>query len=43
MAQAAEMSLMTGTLSMASTLEHLIYWMVENPEVLRNPRRNFTV
>jgi cytochrome P450 len=32
------MSIMAGTLSMASTLEHLIYWMVENPQVLRKPK-----
>ncbi|GIJ99636.1 hypothetical protein Aspvir_003637 [Aspergillus viridinutans] len=34
-AQDAQMLLMAGTLTMASTLEHLIYWMVDNPEVLR--------
>ncbi|KAL4864218.1 hypothetical protein BDV12DRAFT_205862 [Aspergillus spectabilis] len=34
-AQDAQMLLMAGTLTMASTLEHLIYWMVDNPETLR--------
>ncbi|KAL5360631.1 cytochrome P450 [Aspergillus floccosus] len=34
-AQDAQMLMMAGTLTMASTLEHLIYWMVDNPEVLR--------
>lgn len=34
-AQDAQMLLMAGTLTMASTLEHLIYWMVDNPDVLR--------
>ena len=35
LAQDAQMLLMAGTLTMASTLEHLIYWMVDNPDVLR--------
>ncbi|KAL4993160.1 cytochrome P450 [Aspergillus recurvatus] len=34
-AQDAQMLLMAGTLTTASTLEHLIYWMVANPEVLQ--------
>ncbi|KAH6635855.1 cytochrome P450 [Chaetomium tenue] len=34
-AEDAQMLLMAGTLTMASTLEHLIYWMVSNPDVLR--------
>lgn len=34
-AQDAQMLLMAGTLTMASTLEHSIYWMLENPDVLR--------
>ncbi|OCK75372.1 cytochrome P450 [Lepidopterella palustris CBS 459.81] len=34
-AQDAQMLLMAGTLTMASNLEHLIYWMVDNPDVLR--------
>ena len=29
------MLLMAGTLTMASTLEHLVYWMLDNPDVLR--------
>lgn len=33
-AQDAEMVLMAGTLTTASTLEHLMFWMVENPDVL---------
>jgi cytochrome P450 len=35
LAQDAQMLLMAGTLTMASTLEHMVYWMVANPEVLR--------
>ncbi|KAL2018247.1 hypothetical protein VTK56DRAFT_1154 [Thermocarpiscus australiensis] len=35
LAQDAQMLLMAGTLTMASTLEHLIYWMVDNLDVLR--------
>ncbi|KAL8727820.1 MAG: hypothetical protein Q9166_005812 [cf. Caloplaca sp. 2 TL-2023] len=35
LSQDAQMLLMAGTLTMASTLEHLIYWMVDNPDVLR--------
>ncbi|GIJ86405.1 hypothetical protein Asppvi_005293 [Aspergillus pseudoviridinutans] len=38
-AQDAQMLLMAGTLTMASTLEHLIYWMVDNPEVLRKLKK----
>lgn len=34
LAQDAQMLLMAGTLTMASTLEHMLYWMVDNPEVL---------
>lgn len=34
-AQDAQMLLMAGTLTMASVLEHLIYWMVDNVEVLQ--------
>ena len=34
-AQDAQMLLMAGTLTMASTMEHLIYWMVDNPDVLQ--------
>lgn len=34
-AQDAQMLLMAGTLTMASTMEHLIYWMLDNPDVLR--------
>ncbi|KAI0387436.1 cytochrome P450 [Hypomontagnella monticulosa] len=34
-AQDAQMLLMAGTLTMASNLEHSIYWMVDNPDVLR--------
>lgn len=35
LAQDAQMLLMAGTLTMASTLEHMIFWMVDNPAVLR--------
>lgn len=35
LAQDAQMLLMAGTLTMASALEHLIYWMVDNPSVLK--------
>ncbi|KAI1110471.1 cytochrome P450 [Nemania sp. NC0429] len=35
LAQEGQMLMMAGTLTMASNLEHLIYWMVDNPEVLR--------
>ncbi|KAF2690140.1 cytochrome P450 [Lentithecium fluviatile CBS 122367] len=34
-AQDAQMLLMAGTLTQASILEHLMYWMVDNPDVLR--------
>ena len=34
-AQDAQMLLMAGTLTTASTLEHLMFWMVDNPNVLR--------
>ncbi|KAI3325976.1 cytochrome P450 [Xylariaceae sp. AK1471] len=33
LAQDAQMLLMAGTLTMASNLEHLIYWMVDNSEL----------
>ncbi|CAH0020670.1 unnamed protein product [Clonostachys rhizophaga] len=33
--QDAQMLLMAGTLTMASNLEHSIYWVVDNPDVLR--------
>ncbi|KAI1261394.1 cytochrome P450 [Xylariaceae sp. FL1019] len=32
--QEAQMMLMAGTLTMSSSLEHLLYWMISNPEVL---------
>lgn len=35
LSQDAQMLLMAGTLTMASTLEHMVYWMVDNPDVLR--------
>ncbi|EHK97153.1 putative Trichodiene oxygenase [Glarea lozoyensis 74030] len=35
LAQDAQMLLMAGTLTMASTLEHMIYWISDNPNVLR--------
>lgn len=34
-AQDAEMVLMAGTLTTATTLEHLLFWMIDNPDVLR--------
>lgn len=34
-AQDGQMLLMAGTLTQASVLEHLMYWMISNPEVLR--------
>jgi cytochrome P450 len=34
-AQDAQMLLMAGTLTQASVLEHLMYWMISSPEVLR--------
>jgi len=33
--QDAQMLLMAGTLTQASVLEHLMYWMISNPDVLR--------
>lgn len=41
--QEAQMMLMSGTLTMASTLEHSIYWILDNPDVLRKLKEELRI